>query len=132
MVESVGDALTSLANACRQKFKQNGTLTIDAMTDLVLKSGGEDIVKVMSKQDLNKVTTNGSYILEDVAGSTNLPTDPDSNNTITGGATIRVISNDAHTKVSQDLIELSKGYKYVRSTNDGLNWTTWSVLTPYS
>lgn len=91
------------------------------MKDLVLKSGDEDIVKVMSKQDLNKVTTNGSYISEDVADSIKLSRDSDSNNTITGCATIRVISNDAHTKVSRDLIELSKGYKYVYSTNDRSN-----------
>lgn len=124
--------LTNLANVCRQKFNTKDTLTLDKMIDLIQNSGGEEVVKTITKQDLNTVNATGSYILENVSGSTNLPNDPDTNLTITGGATIRVIASDDHTHVSQELIELAKGYKYVRSTDDGNNWTDWSVLTPFS
>lgn len=102
------------------------------MKDLILKYGGEDMVKLISNQTLNNVVYNGSYIINDVSGSINLPNDPDTNKEITGGAAVRVIANDDHTKISQELIELSKGYKYVRSSNDGKTWVPWSVLTPFS
>lgn len=100
--ESTGSALTALANACRQKFGVKDQLTIDMMKDLILKYGGEDMLKLIS------------------------------NKKITGGAAVRVIANDDHTKISQELIELSKRYKYVRSSNDDKTWVSWSVLTSFS
>ena len=124
--------LTNLANVCRQKFNTKDTLTLDEMIDLIQNSGGEEVVKTITKQDLNTVNATGSYILENVLGSTNLPNDPDTGQSITGSATIRVIASDDHAHVSQELIELAKGYKYVRSTEDGNKWTDWSVLTPFS
>lgn len=43
--------LTNLANVCRQKFNTKDTLTLDKMIDLIQNSGGEEVVKTITKHN---------------------------------------------------------------------------------
>lgn len=73
------------------------------------------------------------YFMDSNAGMRNLPTDPDTNSAIYSDTpfTLNVISNDAKSKVTQELIDVKRGYLFVRSFYNS-SWVAWSVMTPYS
>lgn len=86
--------------------------------------------EILYSQDLNQLRKDGHYVLSNT-NNTNAPQDPDTKEMADGPFTCTVIANASMTIISQELVQIDKGYKYVRSYHNG-NWTGWSVLTPYS
>lgn len=130
---SLATALSQLANNLRAASGTTGKLTIMDMANLVTKLGVGGKVTELKNQDLNTVKDAGMYFMDSNAGMRNLPTDPDTNSAILSDTpfTLNVISNDAKSKVTQELIDVKQGYLFVRSFYNS-SWVAWSVMTPYS
>lgn len=86
--------------------------------------------EITQAYNLNSLTTDGRYILSN-SSIQNAPTDPDTNSTASGPFTVNVLANKESTIISQELVQVTKGYKYVRGFANN-SWTSWSVLTPFS
>ena len=91
---------------------------------------GTSTTEINNPQDLNQLRRDGRYILTSNSNS-NLPTDPDTNDYASGPFTCNVIANNSMTIATQELVQATKGYKYVRSFANN-SWSSWSVLTPFS
>lgn len=121
----------------RSLWNGRWTAWSQVITDVYLKTheiaGGKNKKGLTSDlygtQDMNQLIHDGTFTIS--GGINNGPTDPDTNQTAGGPFTIDVIANPDSTIVSQDLIQVSKGYKYVRGCNNG-SWSEWLVLTPFN
>ena len=126
---SLATALSQLANNLRVASGTTGKLTIMDMANLATKLGVGGKVTELKNQDLNTVKDAGMYFMDSNAGMRNLPTDPDTNSAISSDTPFTL--NDAKSKVTQELIDVKRGYLFVRSFYNS-SWVAWSVMTPYS